>query len=75
MVPARGRWRQRPRRRALFPRSKLKGWISAREPRIIYPRQRMHVFAFVVYAFDCEDSDFSQRVMDTIEFSNHQWSE
>jgi hypothetical protein len=35
----------------------------------------MHVFAFVMYAFDCEDSDFSQRVMDTIEFSNHQWSE
>jgi len=26
----------------------------------------MHVFAFVMYAFNCEDSDFSQRVMDTI---------
>jgi len=26
----------------------------------------MHVFTFVMYAFDCEDSDFSQRVMDPI---------
>lgn len=26
----------------------------------------MHVFAFVMYAFDCEDVDFSQKVMDTI---------
>jgi len=35
----------------------------------------MRVWSFVMYAFDCEDSDFSQRVMDAIEFSNHQWSE
>jgi len=35
----------------------------------------MHVFAFVMYAFDCEDSDFSQRVMYTIEVSYHQWIE
>jgi hypothetical protein len=38
----------------------------------------MHFFAldgFVMYTFECVDSDFTQRVMDAIEFSNFQWSE
>jgi hypothetical protein len=47
-------------------------------PSIIYHRKRMHFFAydgFVMYTFECEDRDFSQKVLDAIEFSNYQWSE
>ncbi|MBC8224690.1 hypothetical protein H8E65_08885 [Candidatus Bathyarchaeota archaeon] len=42
------------------------------------PRRRMHFFAFdgfVMYTFDCDDIDFSQPVIEAIEFSNYQWSE
>jgi hypothetical protein len=52
--------------------------VDIAKPRIIYHRRRMHFFAFdgfVMYTFECEDSDFSQRILDTIEFSNYQWSE
>jgi hypothetical protein len=28
-----------------------------------------------MYTFECDDSDFSQQVLDTIEFSNQPWSE
>jgi len=28
-----------------------------------------------MYTFECERSDFSQRVIEAIEFSNYQWSE
>jgi hypothetical protein len=38
----------------------------------------MHFFAydgFVVYAFECESSDFTQKVLEAIEFSNQAWSE
>ena len=52
--------------------------VEIAKPRIIYHRNRMHFFAydgFVMYTFECEDSDFSQRVLDAIEFSNYQWSE
>ncbi len=48
------------------------------KPRIIYHRGRMHFFAydgFVMYTFQCKDNDFSQKVIDAIEFSNYQWSE
>ena len=48
------------------------------KPQIIYHRKRMHFFAFdgfVMYTFECEDSDFKQKVMHAIEFSNEQWKE
>ena len=48
------------------------------KPKIIYHRKRMFFFAydgFVMYTFECEGSDFSQRIIDAIEFSNYQWSE
>jgi hypothetical protein len=38
----------------------------------------MHFFAydgFVMYTFECDDRDFSQRVLDAIEFSNRPWDE
>ncbi len=52
--------------------------VEIAKPRIIYHRGRMHFFAFdgfVMYTFECENSDFSQRVLEAIEFSNYQWSE
>jgi len=45
-------------------------------PKIIYRRGRMHFFSFdgfVMYTFQCHDSDFGQRVMEVIEFSNQPW--
>jgi len=64
--------------RVKFLRREFLELVDLAKPRIIYHRRRMHFFAFdgfVMYTFECEDSDFSQRVMDTIEFSNYQWSE
>jgi hypothetical protein len=64
--------------RVKFRRRKFLELVEIAKPRIIYHRNRMHFFAydgFVMYTFECEDSDFSQRVLDAIEFSNYQWSE
>ena len=44
---------------------------------IIYQTGRMHFFAFdgfVMYTFECENSDFKQKVLHAIEFSNQAWS-
>ena len=64
--------------RVKFLRREFLELVDIAKPRIIYHRRRMHFFAFdgfVMYTFECEDSDFSQRILDTIEFSNYQWSE
>ncbi len=64
--------------RVKFLRREFLELVDIAKPRIIYHRRRMHFFAFdgfVMYTFECEDSDFSQRTLDTIEFSNYQWSE
>ncbi len=64
--------------RVKFRRREFLELVEIAKPRIIYHRKRMHFFAydgFVMYTFECEDSDFSQKVLDTIEFSNYQWSE
>ncbi|MCW4040621.1 MAG: hypothetical protein NWE83_07700 [Candidatus Bathyarchaeota archaeon] len=52
--------------------------VQIAKPKLIYHKGRMHFFAydgFVMYTFECEDRDFSQQVMQAIEFSNYQWSE
>lgn len=52
--------------------------VEIAQPKIIYHRRRMYFFAydgFIMYSFECDGSDFSQKVLDTIEFSNYQWSE
>jgi len=52
--------------------------VEIAQPKIIYHRGRMHFFAFdgfVMYTFECKDSDFKQKVMHAIEFSNYQWAE
>ena len=64
--------------RVKFRRREFLELVEIAKPRIVYHRGRMHFFAFdgfVMYTFECENSDFSQRVLEAIEFSNYQWSE
>ena len=64
--------------RVKFRRREFLELVETAKPKIIYHRKRMHFFAhdgFVMYTFECDDSDFSQQVLDTIEFSNQPWSE
>ena len=64
--------------RVKFKREEFLELLDIAKPRIIYHRGRMHFFAydgFVMYTFQCKDNDFSQKVLDAIEFSNYQWSE
>ena len=51
--------------------------VELAKPRIIYHHPRIHFFAFdgfVMYTFECENSDFNQKIIDVIEFSNQTWS-
>jgi hypothetical protein len=64
--------------RVKFRRREFLELVETANPKIIYHRKRIHFFAhdgFVMYTFECDDSDFSQQVLDTIEFSNQPWSE
>jgi len=64
--------------RVKFRRREFLELVDIAKPQIIYHRNRMHFFAFdgfVMYTFECEHSDFGQRVIEAIEFSNYQWSE
>ena len=64
--------------RVKFRRREFLELVEIAKPKIIYHRNRMHFFAydgFVMYTFECENSDFGQKVLEAIEFSNYQWSE
>jgi hypothetical protein len=64
--------------RVKFRRREFLELVEIAQPKIIYHRRRMHFFAydgFVMYTFETEDSDFNQRIIKAIEFSNEQWSE
>ena len=64
--------------RVKFRRSEFLELVQIAKPEIIYHTGRMHFFAydgFVMYTFECRREDFSQRLIDAIEFSNYQWSE
>ena len=64
--------------RVKFRRKEFLELVEIAKPNIIYHRRRMHFFAydgFVMYTFEAENSDFSLRVIEAIEFSNEQWSE
>jgi hypothetical protein len=46
-------------------------------PKIIYKRKNMYFFAydgFVMYCDQCDDRDFSERILEAIEFSNYMWA-
>ena len=64
--------------RVKFQRRAFLDLVAIAKPMVIYHVRRMHFFAydgFVVYTFECEDRDFSQRVLEAIEFSNQPWAE
>ena len=64
--------------RVKFRREEFLELVEIAKPEVIYHRRRMHFFAydgFVMYTFECEDSDFKQKVLHAIEFSNEAWSE
>jgi len=64
--------------RVKFHRKEFLELVEIAKPRIIYHRKRMHFFAFdgfVMYTFGCRNQDFSQKVIDAIEFSNQTWTE
>jgi len=64
--------------RVKFRRKEFLELVEIAEPEIIYHRRRMHFFSydgFVMYTFECDNSDFDQKVIEAIEFSNEAWSE
>jgi hypothetical protein len=64
--------------RVKFKREQFLELVEIAKPKIIYHRGRMHFFAydgFVMYTFECNSSDFDQKVLEAIEFSNQVWSE
>jgi hypothetical protein len=64
--------------RVKFKREQFLELVEIAKPKIIYHRGRMHFFAFdgfVMYTFECENSDFTQKILEAIEFSNQIWSE
>ena len=64
--------------RVKFKRSEFLELVQIAQPTIIYHVRRMHFFAydgFVMYTLECDTNEFSQKVMQAIEFSNMAWSE
>ena len=64
--------------RVKFRKKEFLELVQMANPKIIYHRKRMHFFSydgFVMYTFECENSDFSQKILEVIEFSNLQWEE
>ena len=63
--------------RVKFDKQNFLELVRIAKPRIIYRRKNMHFFAydgFVIYTDQCDNSDFSQTIIDSIEFSNYQWA-
>jgi hypothetical protein len=62
--------------RVKFAREEFLQLVRLAKPKIIYRRKNMHFFAydgFVMYTDQCDSSEFSQRILEAIEFSNYQW--
>jgi hypothetical protein len=63
--------------RVKFDRENFLELVRIARPKIIYRRKNMYFFAydgFVMYCDQCQATDFSERILDAIEFSNYQWS-
>jgi len=64
--------------RVKFRRKQFLELVEIARPKIVYHRRRMHFFTFdgfVMYTFECTNSDFKQKLLDAMEFSNTPWSE
>jgi hypothetical protein len=63
--------------RVKFDRENFLDLIRIAHPKILYRRKNMYFFAydgFVMYCDQCQESDFTERILDAIEFSNSQWT-
>lgn len=63
--------------RVKFKREEFLELVRLAKPKIIYLRKNMYFFAFdgfVMYTYECNPSDFSQRVIEATEFSNQAWT-
>ena len=62
--------------RVKFRRKEFLELVDIAKPKIIYRRGKNHFFAFdgfAMYSQECNDGDFSQKILNTIEFSNSSW--
>lgn len=62
--------------RVKFDRENFVKLIDIAKPRIIYRRKNVYFFAFdgfLMYCDRCEETDFSTRIIDAIQFSNYLW--
>jgi hypothetical protein len=62
--------------RVKFAREEFLELVRLAKPKIIYRRKNVYFFAydgFVMYCDQCENTDFSQTILEAIEFSNYQW--
>lgn len=63
--------------RVKFDRTNFLELVRIAAPRIIYRRRNMYFFAFdgfVMYCDQCTERDFTERILDAIEFSNVDWT-
>ncbi len=63
--------------RVKFEREEFLEFVDIARPKIIYKRGNMQFFVFdgfVMYTMQCDDSDFSARILEAIEFSNQIWA-
>ncbi len=63
--------------RVKFDRQNFLELVRIARPKIIYRRKNTYFFAydgFVMYSDQCKIGDFSQVILDAIEFSNYQWT-
>ena len=63
--------------RVKFHKTQFLELVQIAKPKIIYHRKGMYFFAFdgfVMYTYECVKKDFSQKIIDAIEFSNQAWS-
>jgi hypothetical protein len=62
--------------RVKFNKQEFLELVGIARPRIIYKRKNIYFFAydgFVMYCDQCENNDFTARIIEAIEFSNYQW--
>jgi hypothetical protein len=63
--------------RVKFDRQNFLELVRIARLKIIYRRKNTYFFAydgFVMYSDQCKSGDFSQVILDAIEFSNYQWT-
>ncbi len=63
--------------RVKFRRDQFLDLVRIAQPRYIYRVKNLYFFAFdgfVMYSQECQETDFAQRVITAIEFSNQYWT-